>query len=225
MLAMSEAAHELVGQYGYLGLFVLLMLGIVGLPVPDEPLLAAAGFLVRRGELHSFATFGVGLLGSMCGITLSFIIGRTVGYRVVHRCGRWVRLSEDRFARFHRWYQRTGRWALTLGYFVPGFRHAVAIIAGISRLSWPSFGLFAYSGAVLWVSTFLIAGYVLGEQWEQGSARAERLIVLGLLALLAAVLACAVVRHVRSRVRPAGSGSSLHSAGAYPGPDDDPLRT
>ena len=59
-----------------------------------------------------------------------------------------------------------GHWALTFGYFIPGVRHFTAYAAGMSELEAPQFALFAYSGAVLWVGTFLSLGYFLGERWD-----------------------------------------------------------
>ena len=76
---MVEYAHDLIRHYGYAGLLVALVLGIVGLPLPDETLLAAAGVLVHRGELSPVPTLLVALAGSCGGITLSFVIGRTLG--------------------------------------------------------------------------------------------------------------------------------------------------
>jgi membrane protein DedA with SNARE-associated domain len=68
-----------VSQYGYLGIFSLLVAGIVGLPVPDETLLAFAGYLVYRRILYPAPTIAAALLGTLCGITVSYTLGRTAG--------------------------------------------------------------------------------------------------------------------------------------------------
>jgi membrane protein DedA with SNARE-associated domain len=82
---------------------------------------------------------------------------------------------------------------------VPGVRHLVAIAAGTSRLSWPSFGLFAYSGAVLWIVTFLTTGYLVGEEWARASTQARRLIVFAFVVLLLGGLTFALLRRRRQR--------------------------
>jgi membrane protein DedA with SNARE-associated domain len=56
---------------------------------------------------------------------------------------------------------------LIIGYFVPGVRHFTAIVAGTSKLEYHGFATFAYTGALLWVSTFLFLGYHFGPRWEQ----------------------------------------------------------
>lgn len=161
---------EFLSQYGYAGLFGLLVLGIVGLPVPDETLLVLTGYLVSQGHLHPLWAFLAALLGSGCGITLSYIIGRTLGYRFVTRHGKWVHLTEDRIDKIHRWFDRLGHWLLVVGYFIPGVRHFTAFVAGTSGLAYPGFAVFAYLGAALWVSSFLALGYFMGEKWESALA-------------------------------------------------------
>ncbi len=71
--------EHLIIDYGYPGLFVLLMLGIVGLPVPDETLLAFAGYLVFQGKLSPVPTLLASFLGSACGISLSYFLGASPG--------------------------------------------------------------------------------------------------------------------------------------------------
>jgi membrane protein DedA with SNARE-associated domain len=199
---MDTFGHNIVTQYGPLGLFVLLFLGIVGLPVPDETLLAGAGVLIRVGELAPVPTAVAALLGSASGITISFLLGLHVGTKLLEKYGAWLHISPARFARFQRWYGKFGRWALLFGYFVPGVRHVLAIGAGASGLRWLSFALFAYSGALLWVATFLAGGYFIGQEWLAGSRQAHwiMLVVGGGLAL-AGVVYFAVRTWVRRKRR------------------------
>jgi membrane protein DedA with SNARE-associated domain len=151
-----------IAHYGYLGIFVLLMLGIVGLPVPDETLLTTAGYLISRGELRLVPTAAAALLGTMCGITLSYTLGRLTGYYLLDKYGPRLHIKPKRVEQVHNWFRRIGGLTLTFGYFVPGVRHLTAYIAGASGLELPRFSFFAYSGAVLWTSAFLAIGYFLG---------------------------------------------------------------
>jgi membrane protein DedA with SNARE-associated domain len=162
---MDDILHWL-SQFGYIGLFAALVFGIAGLPVPDETLLVFFGYLVSRGKMHPALTWLTALSGSMCGITFSYMIGRVLGYRFVHRYGRYVHLTEERLHQIQRWFDRIGHWLLTIGYFLPGIRHFTALVAGMSEMNFRSFALFAYPGAALWVTSFLSLGYFLGDQWE-----------------------------------------------------------
>jgi membrane protein DedA with SNARE-associated domain len=156
-----------IAEYGYGAIFFLLMLGVVGLPVPDETLLVYCGYLISKGVMHPAGAFGAALAGSWCGISLSYTIGRTAGIGVVHRFGKYLHLTQDRLDHVHAWFDRAGHWALLFGYYLAGVRHLTAIIAGTSKLQFSSFMLFAWAGGLLWVLTFLTLGYFLGENWER----------------------------------------------------------
>ena len=162
-----ESILHWVATYGYAAIFLLLVSGIVGLPVPEETLLVYSGYLIFKGTLDPVATLATATLGSWCGITCSYGIGRTLGIGVVHKCGRWLHVTEEDIGRVHDWFKRIGHWALFVGYYIPGVRHFTAIVAGTSLLEYRSFALFAYSGGVLWVGLFLSLGYFFGDQWQR----------------------------------------------------------
>lgn len=173
-----------VSVYGPPALAALLVLGIVGLPVPDETLLVFSGYLIYRGTFHAPTVWIAAFLGSVCGITLSYTIGRTLGLGFIHRYGRRFGATEERIAKVHEWFEGVGHWGLAFGYFIPGVRHFTAIVAGTSLLELRIFMTFAYGGALVWVSTFLTIGYVLGEQWKAASENAHK-VLLGATILLA----------------------------------------
>jgi len=155
-----------ITHYGYLAIYFLLVFGVVGLPIPDETLLTLTGYLIYKGNLSLPLAFATALAGSATGITISFELGRLFGHSLLLRYGKYFHLTPDRLARAHAWFERVGHWALTIGYFIPGVRHLTAYAAGISEVRPLQFALFAYSGAILWVSTFLSLGYFLGDRWE-----------------------------------------------------------
>lgn len=162
-------------HYGSFSLFVLLALGVVALPIPDETLMVLSGILMRNGELPLLWTIVASYAGSMCGITLSYVLGRTAGSVVVHRYGKIFGLTEDKFQKVHEWFEHYGKWTLTFGYFIPGVRHFTGFAAGTSGLEYPKFALFAYLGAAIWVTVFLFIGYFLGHYWVNIIALVEQM--------------------------------------------------
>ncbi len=150
-------------NYGSFALFVLLALGIIALPVPEETLLVFTGAAMVNGQLPILPTLIAAYTGSICGITVSYIIGRTAGYYFLHRYGSWVGITEKKIQNAHNWFERYGKWTLLFGYFIPGVRHFTGISAGTTELEFRTFSLFAYTGALLWVATFLSIGYFYCE--------------------------------------------------------------
>jgi membrane protein DedA with SNARE-associated domain len=192
----SSFVMQWISTYGYWGLAALLMLGIVGIPVPDETLLTFAGYLVYKGRLQLIPTVVSAFAGSCVGISFSYAIGRYPSLWVVRRLGnRIFKVSEERMQRAEAWFMDYGKWLLPFGYFVPGLRHLLAIVAGGTRLDLPVFAIFAFSGALAWSATFVFLGYFLGENWQITIAVLQRHIMLA--ALLVILLGVALLVWLR----------------------------
>lgn len=155
-------AHMLL-EYGSIVLFILLMLGIVALPIPEETLLVFAGALMAQGILHPPSTIIAASTGSLCGITVSYLLGLTGGHYLVHKYGKWVGITTERLNQAKAWFERFGKWSLFIGYFIPGVRHFTGFTAGTTKLEYHHFSLFAYSGGIVWITTFLSIGYFFGD--------------------------------------------------------------
>ncbi len=174
-----------VAVYGPPALFVLLMLGIVGLPIPDETLLVFSGYLIYKGTLNPATTWLFAFAGSACGITLSYTIGRTLGMAAITRYGKYLHITEAKVGKIEEFFKGYGHWSLTFGYYIAGVRHFTALVAGISKLEFPIFALFAWGGAAIWATTFLSIGYFLGDKWEMAAENAHH--ILKYVAIAAAI--------------------------------------
>ena len=187
-----------VAQYGYVALIGSMMLGIIGLPIPDETLLMFAGYLVFKNSLQLHLVMLSAFLGSVAGISLSYEIGRRYGFSLLLKL-HIPFFSEEKFESARDWYRRFGKWALIVGYFIPGIRHLTAFTAGMSGLRYRSFGLFAYTGALIWSTTFILLGELVGERWRAVSdeIRSNLILFTGIAAL--ALLAIVVLRRMSLR--------------------------
>ncbi len=177
-----------IGHYGYLAIISLLVLGIVGLPVPDETLLAFVGYLCFKGDLRLPMAIAAAFAGSIGGISVSYTIGRIGGVYLVKKYGHRVHLDADKLERARHWFNRAGKWALLFGYFIPGVRHLTAYVAGTARLQFPVFAAFAWCGGFVWSLTFVTLGYIAGREWHRVSGISHHILVL-ILWPLAAILA------------------------------------
>ncbi|AFM40864.1 putative membrane-associated protein [Desulfosporosinus acidiphilus SJ4] len=153
-----------VTHYGYLGLYVILGISILGVPLPDETLMVFIGFLTYEGKLNPVLAVLSSAGGSITGITVAYFLGRLFQQNVMHHLKKHA--GSERLEKAFEWYQRHGGKLLTIGYFIPGVRHLSGYIAGLTRLSYKSFAFFAYLGAILWVSIWVIIGRLLGSRWE-----------------------------------------------------------
>ncbi len=197
---MGHLAYWL-SHYGYLGLFSLLMLGIVGLPIPEETLLTFTGVLLYRGRLDLVPAVIAAFLGSCCGISVSYGLGRAVGPVLTRRFGSVLHVTQDGVDRVEAWFERVGHWALLWGYYLPGIRHLTALVAGGTRLRFLDFAIFAYSGAFVWSLTFLTLGAVAGRQWARVSEQVHGNLQMASAALVGIIVLALVVRWVVTRKR------------------------
>jgi membrane protein DedA with SNARE-associated domain len=174
-----ESVFAWIAHYGYAAIFGLLMLGIVGIPIPDETLLVFTGYLIYKHELEPLPAFASGFLGSICGISVSYALGRTLGLYLVTHLGHLLHVEPEKLDHVRAWYERRGKYGLVIGYFIPGIRHLAAYVAGSSQLPLPVFATFAYCGGLLWSGSFITVGYFLGDEWQQMSTSIHRYLVIG----------------------------------------------
>jgi membrane protein DedA with SNARE-associated domain len=194
-----EPAFTWIASYGYAAIFGLLVLGIVGLPVPDETLLTFVGYLSFRGDLMLAPSLASAFLGSACGISISYALGRFAGPTMLTKLSGTLQVNPEHITRAQQWVQRWGKYALVIAYFVPGVRHFAALMAGVAKMPLGTFARFAYVGALLWSSTFILVGYWLGEEWSRLSPSLHRSLLLFGLAMGVLLVAGLVVLKRRSR--------------------------
>ena len=121
-----------------------------------------AGILMHQGKLAIPQTFICAYAGSILGITLSYLLGRSAGNFFLNKYGKWFGMTQERQFKALLWFEKFGKWLLVVGYFIPGIRHFTGLSAGTARMPYAHFALFAYSGALLWATLFLTLGYYLG---------------------------------------------------------------
>ena len=192
---MEQAVIHWVTDYGYFGIFFLLILGIIGLPVPDEWLLVISGYLAFKNVLDLGPTLAVAFIGSASGLTMSYVLGRTSSGYVIRRYGHWLSIDDEKIHRAQHWFQNLGRWVLVIGPFIPGVRNLIGYIAGASRLRIHIFARFAYLGALVSSVTFVTFGYAVGRHVNWGYSR------IALVAVAAAVVFTASGLPIRIALR------------------------
>jgi membrane protein DedA with SNARE-associated domain len=209
MAEMLQWLQPWLDQFGWAAVFVIMMLGMLWLPLPEETFLTGLGILIHQGRLGPASTAVAAFAGTTVGVTGMYILGRTAGLAVVHRFGWLLRLTPHRLQRVHDWFDRRGKWTLTFGYYIPYVRHINALVAGTTRIRYVEFALFAYPGGAVWVATFLLLGYYLGDNMAWIASQLRQ--ITAVLLILAAI---AIVIHIRRRrrSRAKNSGGSRRDA-------------
>ncbi|MEU3416000.1 DedA family protein [Streptomyces sp. NPDC006658] len=193
--------EPLLGHYGYWAVGAVVLVEDFGVPAPGETILLAAGVYAGAGRLNVAAVALIAFAAAVAGDNLGYLIGRSGGRAFVHRWGRYVLLTPERFATAERFFTRHGGGIVTVARFVEGLRQANGIIAGTTGMRWRRFLAFNALGAALWVGLWTTLAYVAGSHITAIYDEIRRY-------QLYVVLACAVVlagfvvrRLVRRRAR------------------------
>jgi membrane protein DedA with SNARE-associated domain len=156
-----DAMLSLIERYGYLIVFLGVMLEGIGIPLPGETVLITAGALAHRGSLTLWETMVMGSLGAVMGGQAGYLIGRFGGRPFVLRWGRYAFITPDRLGRAEMFFERHGGKAVFLARFITGLRVFGALVAGMSRMSWRKYTLYSVLGGLLWAAAAVALGYFL----------------------------------------------------------------
>lgn len=154
-----------IEHYGYIAIFIILLLGIIGLPLPDEILLTYVGYHVFLGTMSLKYSLITAIIGSIIGISISYLLGLKLGLPFIRRFGPKLKITEKRIEWAQNSFKAYGGFFLIVGYFLPGIRHITAYLAGMTTYRYFSFTLFASIGAIIWTTTFILLGVFLGNNW------------------------------------------------------------
>jgi membrane protein DedA with SNARE-associated domain len=202
-----------VARFGYLGVFVLMVLESACVPVPSEVTmlfggaLASPSFAAPGRELDLWTVALVGTAGNLVGSWLAYLAGAVGGRPLINRWGRYLLLTPHEMDRAHEWFERHGEAAVFFSRLLPVVRTFISLPAGVARMNFAKFTLYTVLGCLPWSLALAFAGFKLGENWH-----AVDRIMRPFSLLLAVAFAAAVAWWVRRRlrqVRAAGAQSEL----------------
>jgi membrane protein DedA with SNARE-associated domain len=164
----SEWIQHLIHTYGLWALFTVLTLESMGLPAPGETaLVAAALYAQRTQQLDIGAVVLVAAAAAITGDNIGYLIGRTIGIRLVARFGRYVGLHEARLKVGQYLFLRHGGKIVFFGRFVAFLRTFAALLAGINRMPWPHFLVMNACGGICWAALFGGGAWLFGTEMKR----------------------------------------------------------
>ena len=196
---------QLISDWGYVGIFLTVILGNIGLPVPEETVLASAGYLVWSGRLQLLPVLLVALVSAVVGDNIGYWLGRRFGHAAVDRYAHRV-LSPARVMVAESFVRRYGALAVCVARFVGGFRFLAGPLAGAVGVQFSSFVLGNLIGAVLFVPYAVGIGYAIGYGLGPYLTHLQHTLGgIGYLAVLVAIIGIVVLVRVSrtSKDRPA----------------------
>jgi membrane protein DedA with SNARE-associated domain len=165
----------LVEHWGYLAIVVVVLLGNVGLPVPEETILLLAGYLVWDGQLDLGLVVLISIVSAVGGDSLGYWMGRRYGPGVVERYAERLLITPDRFRRMCAFVVTHGAVGIIVARFLPGIRFMAGPIAGTAGVTFPAFLVPNIVGAMIFVPATVGLGYAAGLGLADRLDRIERM--------------------------------------------------
>jgi membrane protein DedA with SNARE-associated domain len=162
-MTLSWITH-LVQSYGYYAVFTLIALESMGIPLPGETaLISAALYAGTTHHLNVVVLAVVATCAAIIGDNTGYWIGRTGGYRLAERYGRYVRLDRAKLKVGRYLFARHGWKVVFFGRFVAVLRTFAAFFAGVGKMRWPGFAAANAAGGLLWAGSYTLGAYALGS--------------------------------------------------------------
>jgi membrane protein DedA with SNARE-associated domain len=157
---------DIIEKNGYIGLFLWLWIGVIGIPVPNEIIAMTVGFAASQKVLHPFETFVTTYLGILAAITTSYLVGKFIGIRLLPFLKKREHFAKN-IDKSLKLIERYHAHSLSFSYFIPGLRNFVPFLYGLSGLPYRPFAFFAYLGVLLWLTIAFSLGYWFGDHQEK----------------------------------------------------------
>ena len=162
---MSDFIIDLIVNYGYIGMFIGMVLEAVIIIIPSEAILATGGILASKGIFSFTGSFIIGLLGSIfCAIVIYFM-GYFGGKAFVKKYGKYFFMKEEDLEKSDSWFNKYGMISALVCRNIPIVRTLISLPIGITKQSFIKFLIYTTIGSIPWTLAFTYFGYTLGDNW------------------------------------------------------------
>ena len=189
---MQEIIIEIMNQFGYIGICLLILVENVFPPIPSEVILTFGGFMTTQSEMSVLGVIVVSTIGSVLGAIILYLVGRLINKDVIEK---WLDGKVGKILRFKRedvekaWFEKKGKWTVLFCRCIPIVRSLISVPAGMSKMAFTPFILLTTLGSALWNTVLVILGNVAGNSWEKISHIIDKFSDVILIVLIIAVIA------------------------------------
>jgi membrane protein DedA with SNARE-associated domain len=158
---LSALAFAAITDWGYLGLFLLMVLEGASLPIPSEVMLPLSGYLVKTGVFNFYIAFAVSIIGAVAGAAIDYAIGYYLGKAVVYKHLRLFHVTKRSLDQFDAWFERNKVASIFFARFIPEVRALISFPAGFARMPLKEFFAYSIAGMLVWNMVLMLFGYYL----------------------------------------------------------------
>lgn len=160
-----EIIISFLSEWGYLALFICMVLENMNVPIPSEIILGFAGFLVSQDIFSFWPTVVIGTAAGIAGSVISYYMGAKGGRDMILKHTAKGGLGAKKMIAAKDWFENYGAIAIFTGRLLPGVRTFISLPAGIAQFPLPEFVLLTVLGTVPWTIFLVYVGSALGHNW------------------------------------------------------------
>jgi membrane protein DedA with SNARE-associated domain len=158
----------IINHFGYFAVFFVIAAESMGIPMPGETILVTAAIYAgRTHHINIFFVVVAAIFGAIVGDNLGFAIGKSGGYPLLRKFGKYIKLDEPKLKVGQYLFLKHGGQIVFFGRFISILRTWAAFLAGVNRMHWKSFLAYNAAGAIVWASFYGTMGYLLGRSFNQ----------------------------------------------------------
>lgn len=162
---------EIMNEFGYVGIMLLIAFENIFPPIPSEVILTFGGFMTTTSNLSIVGVVISSTAGSVLGAIVLYVIGLQLDVarleRIVDRWGHIIRMKKKDIYMADAWFDKYGPWTVFFCRFVPILRSLISIPAGMSNMKVSLFLLLTTLGTLLWNTVLIYLGATVGASWEE----------------------------------------------------------
>lgn len=163
---LAQSLVDLIFDWGYLGIFIMMAIESSFIPFPSEIVLIPAGYLASKGDMSIAMIMSSALAGSLVGAFINYYIALLLGRKMLKKYGKYFFINENAINKMDSFFERHGHISTFIGRLIPGIRQLISIPAGISKMNLVVFSTFTALGAGIWALVLTMLGYFIGQNQE-----------------------------------------------------------
>ncbi|WP_444193321.1 DedA family protein [Dialister succinatiphilus] len=161
-----EFIISFLSEWGYLALFICMVLENMNIPIPSEIILGFAGFLVSQDIFSFWPTVIIGTAAGITGSVVSYYMGARGGRDMILKHTAKGGLGARKMIAAKDWFENDRATADITGRLQPGGRTFISVPPGIAQFPLPEFVILTILGTLPWTIFLVYVGAELGHNWN-----------------------------------------------------------
>ncbi|QSZ27720.1 DedA family protein [Aceticella autotrophica] len=160
----SSIFFRIIVDYGYLALFIALIIEGTGMPGPVELFFLAAGYLISKGQMNFTSVILVAAAGNVTGNAIAYMIGAKKGRAFVERYGKYLKISVKDLEGMDKWFSKYGGLTVFLGRIIGLPRTPAIWASGISKMNFKVYFIYSALADLIWSAFWTSVAYLAAYQ-------------------------------------------------------------